>query len=93
MSQAVRRFFPKGTRLTRPAGGFVLWVQLPDSVDSLELYGRALEGGIAITPGYLFSAAEQYRNFVRLNAANWSDEAENAVERLGALTVGQKPGF
>jgi len=93
MSQAVRRFFPKGTRLTRPAGGFVLWVQLPDSVDSLELYGRALAAGIAITPGYLFSAAEQYRNFVRLNAANWSDEAERAVERLGALIVGQKPGF
>jgi hypothetical protein len=29
----------------------------------------------------------------QLNAANWPDEAENAVERLGALTVGQKPGF
>ena len=93
LSQAVRRFFRKGTRLTRPAGGFVLWVQLPDSVDSLELYGRALQAGIAITPGYLFSAAEQYHNFVRLNAANWSDGAERAVDRLGALAVGQKPGF
>ncbi len=87
MSQTVRRFFPEETRLTRPRGGFVLWVQLPESVDSLELYKQALKAGIAITPGYLFSATEQYRNFIRLNAANWSDEAERAVERLGRIMV------
>jgi len=87
MSQAIQRFFPPETRLTRPAGGFVLWVQLPDSIDSLKLYMQALNAGIAITPGYLFSATEQYRNFVRLNAANWSDKAERAIERLGQLTA------
>ena len=85
MSQAVRRFFPEATKLTRPAGGFVLWVQLPDSVDSLTLYRRALDVGVAITPGYLFSATEQYSNFIRLNAANWSDKAERAIQRLGRL--------
>jgi len=87
LSRAVTRFFPEGTRLTRPSGGFVLWVQLPDSVDSLELYKQALKAGIAIAPGYLFSATDQYRNFIRLNAANWSDEAERAIERLGELTI------
>jgi DNA-binding transcriptional MocR family regulator len=54
-------------------------------VDSLELYRRALGAGIAITPGYLFSATKQFRNFIRLNAANWSDRAERAVDRLGAI--------
>jgi DNA-binding transcriptional MocR family regulator len=63
----------------------VFWVQLPDSVDSLELYKRALGAGLAITPGYLFSAAGHYRRFIRLNTANWSDEAEAAVERLGHI--------
>jgi DNA-binding transcriptional MocR family regulator len=85
MSQAVRRTFPEETKLTRPGGGFVLWVQLPDTVDSLELYKRALHAGIAITPGYLFSAAGQYRHFIRLNTANWSDKAEAAIERLGHI--------
>jgi DNA-binding transcriptional MocR family regulator len=85
LSQAVRRFFPEGTRLTRPAGGFLSWVQLPDTVDSLELYRLALKERIAITPGYIFSATEQYQNFIRLNAANWSKEAERAIERLGEL--------
>jgi DNA-binding transcriptional MocR family regulator len=87
MLQAVMRFFPAGTRVTRPTGGFVLWIQLPDTVDSLELYRRALKAGIAITPGYIFSATEQYRNFIRLNAANWSEEAEQAVQKLGQLVV------
>jgi DNA-binding transcriptional MocR family regulator len=85
MSQTVRRSFPKGVRVTRPAGGFLLWVQLPESVDSLELYKRALRAGIATTPGYLFSAKDRYRNFMRLNAANWSEDAERAVHRLGAM--------
>ena len=85
MSQAVRRFFPPECRLTRPGGGFVLWVHLPPRVDSLHLYPYALSAGIAITPGYLFSPTNQYRNFVRLNAANWSDEAEQAIQRLGEM--------
>jgi hypothetical protein len=38
---ALVRYFPDGTRATRPAGGFVLWVELPTSVDSLKLFDRA----------------------------------------------------
>jgi len=86
-SQAVRRFFPEGTKLTRPGGGFILWVQLPETVDSLVLYKRAMEAGVAITPGYLFSASDQYHNFIRLNAANWSNKAEGAIQRLGDLVT------
>lgn len=85
MRQAVRRFLPEGTRVTRPEGGFVLWVQLPEAVDSLELYKSALKAGIAITPGYVFSTTEQFRHFIRLNAANWSKEAEPAIRQLGEL--------
>ncbi len=33
----------------------------------------------------LFSATNRYRNFIRLNAANWSEEAERSVQRLGEL--------
>jgi len=85
MSQSVRRAFPEETKLTRPSGGFVLWVELPEAVDSLQLYDQAQGAGIAITPGYLFSATDQYRNFIRLNAANWSAEADAAIERLGQI--------
>ena len=87
LSRAVTRVFPAGTRVTRPSGGFVLWVQLPENVDSLELYSLALKGGITITSGYLFSPTNQFSNFIRLNAAAWNFPIERALERLGDMIV------
>jgi DNA-binding transcriptional MocR family regulator len=87
MSDAVMRYFPEGTRLTHPSGGFVLWIQLPENVDSLELYKIALQGGITIAPGYVFSATHQFSNFIRLNAAAFNYATERAIERLGAMVV------
>lgn len=87
MSQAVVRCFPEGTRVTRPAGGFVLWVQLAENVDSLELYARALQAGVTLAPGYLFSASGEYRNFIRLNASVWNREVERAIGRLGEMVA------
>lgn len=91
MTQALIRSFPNGTRVTRPQGGFVLWIQLPPGVDSLLLYRLALRAGIAITPGHIFSASDRYREFIRLNAAFWGDREERAVERLGQLIASFRP--
>lgn len=88
MSQAVERYFPPTTRVTRPTGGFVLWVQLPETVDSLTLYKLALNAGMTISPGYMFSATDRYRHFIRLNAAHWLDRGEWAIETLGRLIRG-----
>jgi len=83
---AVRQYFPEGTRITRPAGGFVLWVELPKSVDSLELYRKALEKKISIAPGPIFSAKQKYQNFIRLSCGQaWSDSLEQALKTLGRL--------
>ena len=87
MSDAVMRYFPVGTRLTRPSGGFVLWVQLPENVDSLELYSLALKGKITLAPGHVFSATRQFSNFIRLNAASFDYATERAIERLGDMVV------
>jgi DNA-binding transcriptional MocR family regulator len=85
MSDAVMRYFPEGTRLTRPTGGFILWVQLPEKIDSLELYKLALQGGITLAPGHVFSATYQFSNFIRLNAATFNYSTERALERLGEM--------
>ena len=85
MSGSVLRYFPKGTRVTSPAGGFILWVQLPEAVDSLELYRRGLTFGITSAPGYLFAPSQRYFNYVRLNAAMLSNETEWALKRLGDI--------
>ncbi len=85
LSQAVRNYFPPETRVTRPTGGFVLWVQLPAGIDALDVYKVALENNITITPGHLFSPTNRFSNFIRLNAAAWTLPIERAVEKLGEI--------
>jgi len=86
MRAAVARHFPPATRMTQPLGGFVLWVELPDQVDTTALYDRAIAAGVAYVPGELFSASGMYRNCLRLNCGNPHTPAiEDAVRRLGEL--------
>jgi DNA-binding transcriptional MocR family regulator len=88
MADAVLRYFPKGTHVSSPQGGFVLWVQMPEQVDALEMYRRALKIGITLVPGHVFSPDPQhYRNYIRLSTAQWSDKITWAVQRLGALAA------
>ncbi len=88
MRAAVERFFPEGTRASRPAGGYVLWVELPAPVDSMALYRDALERGITIGPGTMFSTSDTYRHFIRLNYSYaWSPGIEGALRIVGRLAA------
>ncbi|MCP3017756.1 PLP-dependent aminotransferase family protein [Cupriavidus basilensis] len=86
MRAMVSRFFPEGTRMSSPAGGYVLWIELPPKVDAMQLYQLALDRGITIGPGYMFSNSGSYRNFIRLNYSSpWSSRIEEAVIEVGKL--------
>jgi DNA-binding transcriptional MocR family regulator len=88
MVEAIARNFPSGTRVTRPSGGFVLWVELPEKIDSLMLHQLALEKGISIAPGPLFSASGKYRNFIRITySLPWNEQLERALVTLGGLAL------
>jgi DNA-binding transcriptional MocR family regulator len=85
ISQAVEAYFPEGTRMTHPQGGSVLWIEMPQRVDSLEVYRKAIAAGMTIAPGSMFSAKGKYGNFIRLNIAFWSDQVERAIVKLGHI--------
>jgi DNA-binding transcriptional MocR family regulator len=86
MRASVARHFPAATRITEPQGGFVLWVELPEEVDTTALYDRAITAGVSYVPGELFSASGMYRNCLRLNCGNpHTPDIEDAVRRLGEL--------
>jgi DNA-binding transcriptional MocR family regulator len=90
MSNAIGRYFPKGTKVTRPQGGYVLWIELPRAVDSFALHRKALHEKISIAPGLIFSAKQKYRNFIRLSYAQaWSDKVERAMMTLGQMIMEQ----
>ena len=82
----IARHFPEGTRVTNPAGGIVLWVQLPSCCDALALFHHALARRIGIAPGPIFSAKAGYRNYIRLAmGVGWSPRIERALAELGRL--------
>ena len=86
--QMIEQCFPPGTRLTTPAGGYFVWIQLPEQVDALELHRRAVAVGISIAPGPMFSARRGFRNYIRLNYGHlWDAELEAGLARLGRLVT------
>jgi DNA-binding transcriptional MocR family regulator len=84
--RAINDYFPAGTRVSRPQGGFVLWLELPPGIDTFELYHRAMRHGISIAPGRMFTLQEQYRNCLRLSyGLVWEPRMEKALQKLGKL--------
>jgi DNA-binding transcriptional MocR family regulator len=84
--EAVARWFPEGTRVSDPRGGYLLWVELPRGVAALELQAEALRHRIAIAPGPIFSARHRFGHCIRLNCGSaWSRRTEAAVRTLGEL--------
>ena len=89
MLASAARHFPASTRVTRPAGGYFLWIEFPERLDSLQLLRLALAQGISLAPGPIFSASQGFRHCARLNYGHpWSPRSEQAMEVLGRLVAG-----
>lgn len=89
MRDGAIRAFPEGTRVTRPRGGFLLWVELPVGTSGLALFHAAREAGISIAPGNIFTLASGLDRFVRLNGAAAGD-VDQAIATLGQLANAQQ---
>ncbi|TDN59464.1 PLP-dependent aminotransferase family protein [Scandinavium goeteborgense] len=80
----LRQYFPCGICVTRPEGGFMLWVELPEMVDMVCVAKQLCELKIQVAPGTLFSASGKYRNCLRINCALPTTEKHREVmEKLG----------
>jgi DNA-binding transcriptional MocR family regulator len=86
---SLRRHFPAGYRVGRPAGGYFLWVECAAGVDSLDVHRRALDMGISVAPGPMFSARQQFPNFLRLNYGHpWTSAMDRAIQGVGDILRG-----
>jgi DNA-binding transcriptional MocR family regulator len=82
--ESVQRHFPEGSRWTEPSGGFLLWVELARAFDVDFLQGCALNLGLRIAPGRIFSASGQFERHLRLNFAQADTGRLSAsLERFG----------
>lgn len=85
---AIAAAFPRGTRVSRPAGGYFLWLELPAGTDALRLQRRASQLGISIAPGPMFSASRGFAHCLRLNCGHPLDRrVEEALGTLGKLAA------
>ncbi len=93
MMRTIDRTFPKSVRVTRPAGGFVLWLELPKHLDSRQILAAALNKGICFVPGDAFSASGRYANCLRLSCGHdWGPRIENGVRTLGRIVTAALAG-
>ncbi|MGZ2746193.1 aminotransferase-like domain-containing protein [Burkholderia stagnalis] len=86
------RTFPKGTRVNDPIGGSILWIELPDELDSLALFEACLQEQILIAPGTMFSVSDSYRHCFRISVPRlWKSAHSRALARIGEITVSLLP--
>jgi DNA-binding transcriptional MocR family regulator len=84
----VAQAFPRGTRVTDPPGGYILWLELPAGVDGLALFEACLAEHIVIAPGCMFSSTDRYDHCIRLGVAGaWGDAQRRALRRVGAIAT------
>ena len=88
VSDAIAEHFPAGTRISRPRGGFLLWVEMPAGKSALDLHEQALARGVSVAPGPIFSAQPRFSGCIRVSCAwPWTDRVAGAIRTLGELAT------
>jgi DNA-binding transcriptional MocR family regulator len=83
MLAALQAFMPTGCEWTRPAGGFYVWLQLPDGLDAKAMLPRAISSRVAYVPGTGFYADGQGTRHMRLSyCLPEPDRIKEGVRRL-----------
>jgi 2-aminoadipate transaminase len=83
MRAALEKHLPASCRWNVPVGGMFFWVELPEGVDTLKLFDRAVARGVAYVPGAAFFADHPKPNTLRLSFVTVAPPAiERGIELL-----------
>lgn len=84
MTGWVNKYFPCGVRVSRPQGGFLLWIELDERLDAQRLNRMVEQHKVQFAIGSIFSASGKYRNCLRINYAQPLTQIyETAIEQIG----------
>ena len=86
LAAALEREMPDGTTWTTPEGGYQTWLELPEGMDSRDVFADALRAGVLVAPGFQFHLDGRPSRGLRLSTA-LADEAALAegAARLGTV--------
>lgn len=81
--------FPEKTVVISPAGGYNLWVKIPEGTNMNDFYRQCERIGARFTPGYTFSFSNTFEHYFRLVIADkFSDKRVKAIELVGRYLCG-----
>ena len=85
-TQAIVEYFPADIKVSRPEGGYGLWIELNKMINAFELYEQALASNIVISPGQVFSIDSRFTNFIRISfGIPYGDQIDQCLKTLGGL--------
>lgn len=70
MTEALKQYLPKEVTFTVPRGGFYIWLQLPEGIDSTQILKKAIEKGAVFVSGKTFDPEGKCNNNIRLSFCN-----------------------
>jgi DNA-binding transcriptional MocR family regulator len=84
--QAISEYFPADIKVSRPQGGYVLWIELNAGINAFDLFESAIQEDISIAPGQIFSMDARFTNYIRISFGKPFDTTIDAgLKRLGEL--------
>ena len=88
--QSIISYFPADTKISRPHGGFVLWLELNKNVDVFKLRSEAMKQHISVVPGKIFSASCNFSHCLRISFGKpWNDDIDYGLKVLGDVVKKQ----
>lgn len=86
MIEMLEKYMPSGISWTHPEGGLFIFLTLPEAIDTVKLYDRALSSGVAYVSGAFFHPDGSGRNTMRLNYSFMGkDRIEEGISILAGL--------
>ena len=86
MLAALEEYFPPEASWTRPEGGFFVWVEFPEFLDTKTMLAEAVEHGVTYVPGDGFYPDGRGRNCMRLAFCYAEPEAiTEGIRRLAEV--------
>jgi len=90
---ALPQYLPVGCRWTQPAGGFYVWLTVPDGLDTKAMLPRAVTQRVAYVPGTAFYADSDRSRAGRLMRLSFCyptpERIVEGVRRLAAVLNGE----
>jgi 2-aminoadipate transaminase len=86
MLGALEKYFPEETTWTEPQGGMFVWAEVPEYIDTDQLFREALQEKVAYVIGSAFYPYGEDKHHMRLNfSLNTPEKIEEGIKRLGNL--------